>query len=333
MRSGWKSYFIFSKKEQRGIMVLGLILLSTILMGILFPRKEMAMKDKSNQYYYDPEKGYEKHNVFEKNNRAENMTSRQVGPLFYFDPNTMDSMTAIRLGIPNRQVVTLLHYRNKGGRFYHKEDIAKLYGLKKELVEKLIPYVVIENKERAYLKKLPYVYKTFPKTHLANELIVNKVYEDIKQVYKEEKKEENKEKYKEEKQWSIDINTADEKQWAAETKLSPSIIQNIMRYKNYIGGFTNLNQIKKVYGFSEANYYLLKPHLKLSKLYNHKLNASTMSFENWKALGLFGDQEIVKILRIRKEKGGHIGWKELVILFDLTAAQAEMLKATIQISE
>ncbi|NBT07220.1 MAG: hypothetical protein EBS98_00320 [Chitinophagia bacterium] len=329
MQSGWKSYFIFSKKEQRGIMVLGLILLSTMLLGILFPRKEMVMKDKFNQYYYVQEKGYEKNNVFEKNNTADNITSEQVGPLFYFDPNTMDSLTAIRLGIPSRQVLTLLRYRNKGGRFYRKEDIAKLYGLKKELVEKLIPYVVINNKAKAYSKKLLYVYKTFSKSHLSSALIVNKVFDKEKKVYKVKDKEAN----KEEKGWSIDINIADEKQWAAKTELSPSIIQNIMRYKNYLGGFTNLNQIKKVYGLNEANYYLLKPHLTLSKVYNHKLNASTMSFENWKALGLFGDREIAQILRLRKENGGRIGWKELVILFDLTAEQAEILQASIHISK
>ena len=267
MQSGWKSYFIFSKKEQRGIMVLGIILLGTMLMGILFPRKEMAI----------------------------NITAQQRGPLFYFDPNTMDSMTAVRLGIPSRQVMTLMRYRNKGGRFYRKEDIAKLYGLKKELVEKLIPYVVIKNVDR-------------------NELVKEDINKNINE-------------------WSIDINLADEKQWAAKTKLSPAIIQNIIRYRNYLGGFTNLNQMKKVYGFTEANYYLLKPHLQLGKMHKRKPNASSMSFENCKALGIFQDREIIQILRIRKEKGGHIGWKELVILFDLTEQQAQMLQATIQISE
>ena len=285
MQSGWKSYFIFSKKEQRGIMVLGIILLGTMLMGILFPRKETAI----------------------------NITAQQRGPLFYFDPNTMDSITAIRLGIPSRQVITLMRYRNKGGRFYRKEDLAKLYGLKKELVEKLIPYVVIKNVDRntSYRKMLDYNHQKF-----INRTGIEK--EDVNKNLNE---------------WSIDINIADEKQWAAKTKLSPAIIQNIMRYRNYLGGFTNLNQMKKVYGFTEANYYLLKPHFTLKKINNSKPNASTMSFENWKALGIFQDREIIQILRIRKEKGGHIGWKELVILFDLTEQQAEMLQATIQISE
>ena len=248
-------------------MVLGIILLGTMLMGVLFPRKEMAI----------------------------NSTAQQSGPLFYFDPNTMDSITAIRLGIPSRQVMTLMRYRNKGGRFYRKEDIAKLYGLKKELVEKLIPYVVIKNVDRNELAKED----------------VNKNLND----------------------WNIDINLADEKQWAAKTKLSPAIIQNIVRYRNYLGGFTNLNQMKKVYGLTEVNYYLLKPHLQLRKMNHRKPNASSMSFESWKALGIFQDREIIQILRIRKEKGGHIGWKELVILFDLTEQQAEMLQASIQISE
>ncbi len=283
MQSGWKSYFIFSKKEQRGIMVLGIILLSTMLLGILLPRKKTAIG------------------------------SNQSMPLFYFDPNTIDSITAIRLGIPSRQVITLMRYRNKGGRFYDKEDIAKLYGLKKELVAQLIPYVVIKNADRntTYRKMLDYNHQKFGnRTGL--------VKEDGNKNLNE---------------WSIDINIADEKQWAAKTKLTPAIIQNIIRYRNYLGGFTNLNQMKKVYGLGEANFYLLKSHLKLGKLNNTKPNASTMSFESWKALGLFQDREIVKILRIRKENGGRIGWKELVILFDLTEQQAEMLQNTIQISK
>ena len=165
-------------------------------------------------------------------------------------------------------------------------------------MEKLIPYVVIKSKERntQYRNKLPAAYEN-------------------------------------EDDWSIDINTSDEKQWAMQTKLNASVIKNIIQYRNYLGGFTKLNELKKVYGLNEADYYLLKPHLKLGKIYNHKPNASTMSFEQWKQVGIFGDREIIKILRIRKENGGYIGWKELVILFDLTEAQAEMLQATIQISE
>ena len=277
MENSWKAYFIFSKKEQRGVMVLGSLLLGSLAIGYFFPAKKSV----------------------------DQKTIVATVKLFYFDPNTIDSMEALRLGIPQKQVNTLLRYRNKGGRFYNKEDIAKLYGLKKELVEKLIPYVVIQNKQRnrLYRNKLSSTYNKTSST------------------------------YKNEDDWSIDINTSDEMQWAKHTKLNAAVIKNLIKYRNYIGGFSKLNQIKKVYGFNEADYYVLIPHLKLGKLNMQKPNASTMSFEQWKQVGIFADREIVKILRIRKEKGGHIGWKELVILFDLTAAQAQMLQNTIQISE
>lgn len=277
MENSWKAYFIFSKKEQRGVMVLGSLLLGSLAIGYLFPAKE----------------------------RVDKKTIVATVKPFYFDPNTIDSMEALRLGIPAKQVNTLLRYRNKGGRFYNKEDIAKLYGLKKELVEKLIPYVVIQNKQRnrVYLNKFSSTYNKISAT------------------------------YKNEDDWSIDINTSDEKQWAMHTKLNAAVIKNIINYRNYLGGFSKLTQIKKVYGFNESDYYVLKPHLKLGKLNMQKPNASSMSFEQWKQVGIFADREIAKILRIRKENGGHIGWKELVILFDLTAAQAEILQNTIQISE
>ena len=277
MDNSWKAYFIFSKKEQRGVMVLGCLLLGSLAIGYFFPAKE----------------------------RVDKKTIVPSVKLFNFDPNTIDSMEALRLGIPQKQVNTLLRYRNKGGRFYNKEDIAKLYGLKKELVEKLIPYVVIQNKERnrLYRNKLSSAYNKFSST------------------------------YKNDDDWSIDINTSDEKQWAMHTKLNAAVIKNIINYRNYLGGFSKLSQIKKVHGFKEADYYLLKPHLTLGKLNMHKPNASTMSFEQWKQIGIFEDREIVKILRIRKENGGHVGWKELVILFDLTQAQAELLQNTIQINK
>jgi DNA uptake protein ComE-like DNA-binding protein len=270
MDNSWKAYFIFSKKEQRGVMVLGCLLLGSLAIGYFFPTKERVDKNTIS--------------IKEK--------------MFFFDPNTIDSMEALRLGIPQKQVNTLLRYRNKGGRFYAKEDMMKLYGLKKELVEKLMPFVVIQNKERNkdYLKTVTSVYKNID-------------------------------------DWSIDINQADEKQWATYTNLHASVIKNIINYRNHLGGFSKLNQIKKVYGFNEADYYVLKPHLKLSKVKIFKPNALTMSFEQWKEVGIFEDREIVKILRIRKENGGHIGWKELVILFDLTVAQAAMLQNTIQINE
>ena len=100
MQNSWKAYFIFSKKEQRGIMVLGLLLLGSVLVGIVLPHKNSV---EDNYSRYGNKNGdrnrYVDNNGNIKNNEDVSETNRSE-PLFYFDPNTIDSSSALRLGIP-----------------------------------------------------------------------------------------------------------------------------------------------------------------------------------------------------------------------------------------
>ncbi len=66
--------------------------------------------------------------------------------LFYFDPNTADSIQFARLGILPRQIHNIYKYRAKGGRFRKPSDFSRIYGLSKEKYEELEPYIKIEKK-------------------------------------------------------------------------------------------------------------------------------------------------------------------------------------------
>jgi hypothetical protein len=57
--------------------------------------------------------------------------------------------------------------------------------------------------------------------------------------------------------------------------------------------------------------------------------ANTMRFDQWRSLGLFQDKEIKQLLRFKKEHGGKIGWRDMVIELDLTEQQARELKQKI----
>ena len=128
MINSWEAYFIFSEKERKGIIVLGVILTLSIVFALIVPHKR---------------------NLAGKDTPLANLPLR----LFKFDPNTIDSANAIHLGIPIKQVNTLIHYREKGGRFYKKEDLLKLYGLDPVIAHQLIPYIEltpIESKWGSY---------------------------------------------------------------------------------------------------------------------------------------------------------------------------------------
>lgn len=274
MRNEWKVYFLFSEKEQRGMLVLGCILLFSSLLSLLLPSKP---SDNTNTI------------------------SPTVAhfTVFEFDPNTIDSSKALQLGIAPKQVHTLLNYRRKGGRFYRKEQLANIYGLSPLLAEKLIPFVRISasNKRTVYNK-----YRESTKEGINNT-------------------------------WSIDINNATEMEWIQKTSLSKPTIERILRYKNYLGNFEKVQQIKKVYGLSEADYEILRGHIFIGKTKPVKLVANTMNFKNWQSLSLFTDKEISLIMKTRKGNGGRIGWREIVILCDLTENQASGLQQKITIND
>ncbi len=304
MINSWEAYFIFSEKERKGIIVLGVILTLSIVCTLLLPHKNDIVGKSS------PLAIPELH-------------------LFNFDPNTIDSANAIHLGIPIKQVNTLIHYREKGGRFYKKEDILKLYGLDPVIAHQLIPFIELKS------TKSENTWGSYTTRGKGNNYKSN--YDNAPSYKKNNDKESNDGPWlkmkKGEVSWTIDVNEADANEWHDKTKLPMNIVHQIINYKNHLGGFTHPMQLKKVYGLMDTAFQNLRPHLLVQKNFKPQLNSSIMNFSQWKSLGIFEDLQIFEILKLRKGQGGQISWRELVILFDLPEKQALWLKGRIIISD
>ena len=302
MINSWKAYFIFSEKERKGIIVLGVILTLSIVFALLVPHKKDIVGKASP-------------------------LSIPTLHLFTFDPNTIDSANAIHLGIPLKQVNTLMHYREKGGRFYKKEDILKLYGLDPVIAHQLIPFIELTSSESKW--------GSYINSDKGNNFKSN--YDDAHKYKTNNYKENNYGPWIKMKKgsasWTIDINEAGAIEWHDKTKLPMNIVHQIINYKNHLGGFTHPLQLKKVYGLADTAFQNLRPHLVVQKNFKPLLNSSTMNFAQWKSLGIFEDQQLYEILKLRKQQGGHVSWRELVILFDLPEKQALWLKSQIIISD
>ena len=127
------------KSDRNGILLLLLII---VIVLILFP------------FLKTPEsvRQYQRQQRSQRLPLSSSITSMEVSsPLgevgrgaFYFDPNTADSTTLLRLGLSRWQVRNIYRYRARGGRFRQKEDFAQLYGLTLEQYRKLEPYIRIE---------------------------------------------------------------------------------------------------------------------------------------------------------------------------------------------
>lgn len=129
--SFFRKILSFPKSQQRGLILLWIIMLIMAFVSLLFSpeydfENTVPLRDnyplKTKQWFY----------------KQENI---RKDSLFVFNPNTATKEQLLRLGIPEHTVSIILNYRNKGGNFIYKKDLKKIYTLKDELYDKLYDYI------------------------------------------------------------------------------------------------------------------------------------------------------------------------------------------------
>lgn len=261
------SYFSYTKKERRGIIVLLICILLLVLVPFLYPlfikpksvnaaafKKEIAALnvkiDSSNKnfvkrdytdddnapnYYQPSEKNYYKNSL--------------KGELFYFDPNTASVDEWKRLGVRDNPISTIQNYLSKGGHFYKPEDISKIWGLHEDEVQRLLPYVQIAAKENNYAKQT-YEPKGFDKPKYTPSV--------------------------------IDINTADTTALIALPGIGSKLALRIVNFRDKLGGFYKAEQVGETYGLPDSTFQKIKTRLTVSNAAIKQFNINTATADEMK---------------------------------------------------
>jgi competence ComEA-like helix-hairpin-helix protein len=170
--------------------------------------------------------------------------------LFPFDPNTISIEGWIGLGLAEKTAKTIINYRNKGGKFRKREDIRKIWGLPKALADQLVPYVQLPEPAVARFYK-------------ADSVLLGAAKHDQPE--------------KKKAAMPIDINTASPGEWKTLPGIGEVLANRVVHYRERIGGFTSVEQVKKVYGLSDSLFQQLVPFLKANPVILKKLNLNAVS--------------------------------------------------------
>jgi DNA uptake protein ComE-like DNA-binding protein len=239
-KSFWKDYFSFSKKERIAIAILLIIIIVFVILPYFFKidfEKPVVDQDwqKQSAALHESKSSTDRDTDEKQTAFATDTTitdAKQQLHLFYFDPNTLDESGWEKLGLSDKTIHTIINYRNKGGHFYKAEDIRKIYGLKKEEADALIPYIKIEStiKQQA----LKHETENKPATH---------PQKNIK---------------------TIDINSATAEDFKALPGIGEVLSSRIVKFRNAIHGFKSVEDIKKTYGLPDSTYNNILPYLTIS---------------------------------------------------------------------
>lgn len=223
-KHNWKDYFTFSKKERNGAIIFLAVIGGVIAFPLFFTKNKKEPSENTadkNLLAELPKDDYSSNDDWKENAAAPAKINTDA--LHSFDPNTISKEEWIKFGLPEKTANTIINYTSKGGRFYKSEDIRKIWGLRPEEADALIPFINIPNSggRNTYQRSG----KNYP---------------------------------------VIDINKATAEEWKALPGIGDVLSERIVKFRTTIGGFSSIEDIKKVYGISDATFELIQPYLRYS---------------------------------------------------------------------
>jgi DNA uptake protein ComE-like DNA-binding protein len=186
--------------------------------------------------------------------------------LFEFNPNTIDSVTLKKLDIPAFVKSNLMKFRKKNGHLKTAADFGKIYGVTPELYKKIEPYLVFEGVNT-------------PKNsgYIANE------------------QRDNLEKRMPRSIGFIELNSTDSVALKSLPGIGDKLSKRIIKYRDLLGGFSSISQLKEVYGLKEQTIDAIEEFITIDSTKIKKLD-----------LNLSGIKELAKHPYIQYELAGKI---------------------------
>jgi DNA uptake protein ComE-like DNA-binding protein len=256
-----KEFFNINKRQERGIFVLSLIIMIMIIIDYFAPdlAPDLPAHITDNAKYLnqvkllkveeeptDPKVCFEIRQK-EKGNRAVENLHLKV-----FDPNVISEKEMLAMGFTKFLAANIRKYREKGGRFKKKKDLAKIYGMEDAFYSQLISYIDI-----SVVKEV---------TAAADETFIEKVQDwEVKE--------------KPHKKVHLGINSADSVQLLEVEGIGPYYAGAIIRYRNRLGGFVNKLQLLELYNVDSVKYHRWEDQLYLDTLKIRKLPINTADFK------------------------------------------------------
>ncbi|HBE40540.1 MAG TPA: hypothetical protein DDW27_04930 [Bacteroidales bacterium] len=131
----------------------------------------------------------------------------------------------------------------------------------------------------------------------------------------------------------INLNKCDSAALESLPGLGPVLSARIIKYRNLLGGFADISQLKEVYGLPEETYDLISARLKADPADVRKININTADFKQLLRLPYFDRYEVASILKYRELQGRILSGEELVGNGILTAEKIEKVKWYLEFEE
>lgn len=100
----------------------------------------------------------------------------------------------------------------------------------------------------------------------------------------------------------VDINLSDTTALIKLPGIGHVLSSRIVKYRNFLGGFAKIEQLKEVYGLSEETYEMIKSRVTADSSYIKRININTADYKELSHIRYLEKYEISSILKYRQLK-------------------------------
>ena len=193
----------------------------------------------------------------------EEIEQHVAAQIFNFDPNTISEDSLRLLGLTQKQVSVVCNYRGKGGKFRTAADFAKIYSIDSQTYNRLMPFIKIDS--------AAFFSQPSQKKELGYVPVI------------------------------VEINSADSLHLRKIRGIGAVFARRILVYRELLGGFYSVGQLREVYGVTDELYNKILPHITIDSLAIKTINLNIISYEMLKEHPYISDYEAKSIIYYRSK--------------------------------
>ena len=279
-----RKWFSFSKGERVAIItILALILL--LILACVFRPSRKSLTDESL------------HNLdsllalrqvaIELQQQQQAEKSQEVAELhpFPFNPNTLTEEEWLQMGLTDRQVRNIMNYKAKGGKFYSKNDLGKLYTISEEEFAQLEPFIVLPEVSRGKNTK------TSAKSGVSMGSTTAPTEKKPIPI--------------------VDLNTVDSTTLVELPQIGPYTAVRIIEFREKLGGFIDKEQLRDVKGMDDARFAAIQPYINLGAVEIRKVDVNRADFKTLVHHPYLNYEQVKRIVNQREKRGMIKNWAQL----------------------
>jgi len=279
-----KDFFNLPRTQKRGLFVLAALLLIIILIPVIyanfFHKNNVSLNIEQEEAIREFIRSMDAESKTDKDkeinfDNVEYDFAKQKITSFPFNPNNLPASEWLKMGFSEHQIKAIKNYELKGGRFFVKEDVKKMYSISDEEYQIIEPFILLPSEKDRITKYTKEKIET-PETF------------EI-----------------------VELNSADTSKLKTIPGIGSFFAGIIINYRNKLGGYVDKIQLLEIERIDTARFESISQYIDVNPYIIRKININEANFNQLSNHPYITFNMAISLVNYRNRHGNYASVEEI----------------------